>query len=151
LRYFLQGVTLKIKVFTIITLLAIGNIGYANQEATASSNSLIAKNHKRQRSNIQNEIIKYLTDIGLEQDTVDELISNAKYIPDNMAYEVLKTLNDVSYKSFVEVLSKRILYKQNVDLLDSNVLMGIAHSLKGLNISDKTRKSLLNLVENTIV
>lgn len=144
---------MKVKVFAIVSLLIINNVGYAHQEVLITKHNVkVVKSNKRRHNSIKNDIIKTLVDRGLEKDVAQKLAIDIDYISENNINELIQSLgDDITYNQVIEILSDRVLHKNDIDFSNKGTLIAIAQKLKGLNISSSIRNSLFQMAEDQVV
>ena len=135
---------MKVQIIVFGALLIIGNVSFASQEASTQTTLKSQNSLKNIQSSIQTDILSHLVNNWLELSSAKELSSSIENISEHKINTLLQKLEDVEYTQLVEVLAKRLLHKKSVDLYDSNVLIAIAHALKGVNITPDIRHSLLS-------
>ncbi|QOY53175.1 hypothetical protein [Candidatus Sulfurimonas baltica] len=144
---------MKVKVFTIVSLLIINNVGYAHQEVLIAKHSTkVVKSKKRQQNNIKNDIIKTLIDRGLYKDVAQKLAIDIDYISGHNINELIQVLgNDITYNQVIEVLADKVLHKNDIDFSNKDTLIAIAQKLKRFNISSSIRHSLYQMAKDQVV
>jgi len=145
--------TMKVKVFTVVSLIIINNVGYAYQGMLITQcNVTFVKSKNRQPDNIKNDIIRILVDRGLEVDVAQKLTISLGYISQNNINELIQVLgDDITYNQVIEVLADKVLHKDGIDFSNKGMLIAIAQKLIGLNISSSIRHSLYQIAEDQVV
>jgi hypothetical protein len=137
---------MKIKVIFFTSFLVFNSAGLANQEVVVQKASyLVLKAKKREQKNIYEDIVQNLINRGIEEDAAYSLLKGSSQLSYSSILK-LQNILSASYEKIIDTLAKRVLSKQDVDIGNKDTLMSIAHSLKGVYISEDIRKKLYDIV-----
>lgn len=105
---------------------------------------------QKEKSTIQQNVLDDLENKGLESETALQMASLMMKIDptrlDRQCHNLcINPELGIDRTSLVKALSKRLLYRRNIDLEEYHALTGLVHDIKGHDLTQSQRQALLEV------
>jgi len=135
------------KVFTTGLVILVGSLVLNVTVTLEPQQSATVKEKLTNKDSIQNKVIAYLTNKGIELDSVRKMLDNNHNLNDRSLNELASIL-DVSTDVVIKDISNKILHKKHIDLNSADTLISLAQSIKGGLLSNEAISKLHKLAKS---
>ena len=136
--------------------IAFGFLNFINSYGPSDLNSLTDKplaneviSQETEHNYIKKQIIQNLLNRGLETQAVKKVMPEYINITEEIVSRLENILEGVSFDDIINVLAKRVLYRQSIDIADKEVLISIVQSLGNMNITSQKRSQLFQVTSTS--